>query len=109
MSSSMTITDDNFEQEVLKATIPVIVDFWAPWCGPCSMVGPILEDIADKYGEQIKVVKINVDTNTEIARQYNIMSIPAIFFFKDGKLVEQIIGTQPKAIFINIVEKFLED
>lgn len=108
MSSSMTITDDNFEQEVLKADIPVIVDFWAPWCGPCSMVGPILEDIADKYSEQIKVVKINVDTNTEIARQYNIMSIPAIFFFKDGKLVEQIIGALPKTTFIDMVEKVLE-
>ena len=108
MGSSMPITDDNFEQEVLKATIPVIVDFWAPWCGPCSMVGPILENIADKYSEQIKVVKINVDTNTEIARLYNVMSIPAIFFFRDGKLVDQIIGAMPEATFIDMVEKVLE-
>lgn len=108
MNSSMTITDDNFEQEVLKATIPVIVDFWAPWCGPCSMVGPILENIADKYSEQIKVVKINVDTNTEIAQLYNVMSIPAIFFFRGGKLVDQIIGAMPEATFIDMVEKVLE-
>ena len=108
MSSPITITDDNFEQEVLKAGTPVIVDFWAPWCGPCSMVSPILEDIADKYGEQIKVTKMNIDTYTKIAQQYSIMSIPAIFFFKEGQVVEQIIGALPKASFIEVVEKVLK-
>ena len=108
MSSLIIITDDNFEQEVLKSDIPVIVDFWAPWCGPCLMVAPILEEIASEYDNKLKVAKMDVAEYTEIAQQYSIMSIPAILFFKDGKLVNQVIGALPKATFIDVVEKLLK-
>jgi thioredoxin 1 len=86
------ITDKNFKEEVLESTLPVLVDFWAPWCGPCRMVAPVVEEIAEKYSGRLKVGKLNVDNNTLIASQFEIMSIPTLIIFKDGKIVKRIVG-----------------
>ena len=89
--------DSNFQQEVLNSELPVVVDFYADWCGPCKMIGPVIEQLAEAYAGKIKVGKVNVDENMELASQYRIMSIPAVMFFKDGKVQDQIIGALPKA------------
>ena len=90
-------TDSNFQQEVLSSELPVVVDFYADWCGPCKMIGPVIEQLADAYAGKIKVGKVNVDQNMELAAQYRIMSIPAVLFFKNGTVQDQIIGAVPKA------------
>ncbi len=107
MSKAVQISDGTFEEEVLKSDVPVVVDFWAPWCGPCKMIAPILEEFAETYDGKLKVAKLDVDQNPRISSQYKIMSIPALLFFKDGKLVEQVIGALPKAQLQNYVEKVL--
>ena len=89
--------DSNFQQEVLNSELPVVVDFYADWCGPCKMIGPVIEQLAEAYAGKITVGKVNVDENMEPASQYRIMSIPAVMFFKDGKVQDQIIGALPKA------------
>ncbi len=89
--------DSDFEQEVLQSDVPVMVDFYADWCGPCRMVAPIVEELAGEYAGKIKIGKINVDENPNIAKQYNVMSIPTILFIKGGKVVDQVIGALPKA------------
>ena len=89
-------TNQNFEEEVLKSDVPVLVDFWAPWCGPCQMMGPVIEELAKEAGNQAKVGKLNVEENREIASQYGIMSIPAIKIFKDGKAAKEFVGVQNK-------------
>ena len=89
--------DSNFQQEVLNSELPVVVDFYADWCGPCKMIGPVIEQLAEAYAGKIKVGKVNVDENMELASRYRIMSIPAVMFFKDGKVQDQIIGAVPKA------------
>ena len=94
--AEITITNENFEQEVLKSDIPVLVDFWAVWCGPCQMVGPILSEIAEENEGKIKVGKVNVDEQPDLARQFGIMSIPTMIVFKDGEKVNQLVGAVPK-------------
>jgi len=86
------ITDKNFKEEVLKSTLPVLVDFWAPWCGPCRMVAPVVEEMAEKYKGRLKVGKLNVDNNTLIASQFEVMSIPTLIIFNGGKVAERIVG-----------------
>ncbi len=93
---AVAVTDDTFEQEVLKSDVPVIVDFWAEWCGPCKMIAPIVEEIGNQYGDKLKVAKVDVDSNTKVATQYGIMSIPSLLFFKEGEVVDQIVGAVPK-------------
>jgi len=92
------VTDANFEDEILKADKPVLVDFWAEWCAPCRMVGPVIEEIADTYGSKIKVCKVDVDSNSAMPHKYGIRSIPAIMLFKDGVVVDQVIGANPAGI-----------
>jgi len=96
MSNEIELTDSNFETEVLNSDIPVLVDFWAPWCTPCRMVAPIVEEISHEYEGKVKVGKLNTDDNQAVASQYGIMSIPTLMIFKGGKVVERIIGAQPK-------------
>ena len=91
----MKFTDQNFDQEVIKSDVPVLVDFWAPWCGPCQMMGPVIEELAKEIGEKAKVGKINVDENAKISEKYGIMSIPSIKIFRNGKIVKEFIGVQP--------------
>uniref|UniRef100_A0A7C6A8Y1 Thioredoxin n=1 Tax=candidate division WOR-3 bacterium TaxID=2052148 RepID=A0A7C6A8Y1_UNCW3 len=93
---SIELTQKNFKTEILDAPVLSIVDFWAPWCMPCRMIAPVLEEIAKDYADKIKVGKVNVDNETALAAEYSIMSIPALLFFKDGKVVDQIIGAVPK-------------
>lgn len=95
--NTLTFTDANFDQETKDGY--TLVDFWAPWCGPCRMVGPVIEQLADEYGEKVKVGKLNVDENQKIAMNYRVMSIPTVILFKDGEPVEVMIGAQPKAAY----------
>lgn len=107
MSKPIDVTDDTFDQEVLQSGKPVIVDFWAVWCGPCKMIAPILEEIAGEYGERVKVVKLDVDANNKTAGRYNIMSIPSLLFFRNGEMVDQVVGAIPKAQLTSRLEKVL--
>jgi len=107
MAKPVEVTDSNFESEVLKSDIPVIVDFWAVWCGPCKMIAPIMEDFASEYDGKIKVTKLDVDNNPNAAVKYGIRSIPTVLYFKDGKVVEQIIGAYPKSHFEEKLQKLL--
>ncbi len=96
MANVLNVSDDNFKQEVLEAKLPVLVDFWAPWCGPCKMVGPIVETLAAENEGKIIVAKLNVDDNKGIATEYGIRGIPTLAFYKDGKEVKRIVGAQSK-------------
>ena len=96
MSNAMAVTDGNFEQEIEKHPGLAVVDFWATWCAPCRVIAPILDQLADQYKEKVKVAKVDVDTNLRTSTRFNVRSIPTILFFKDGKLVDQIVGAVPK-------------
>ena len=98
----VTITDDNFEEEVIKSDKPVLIDFWAVWCGPCRMIAPIVEELAKEYEGKVKIGKLDVDSNQQTSIKFGVRSIPTILIFKDGKVKETIIGAVPKK---NIVEK----
>lgn len=99
----ITFNDQNFKEEVLDSKSPVLVDFWAPWCVPCQMVGPIIEEIAKEYEGKIKVGKINVDENSQIPGQYSVMSIPTVILFKEGKEVARKVGLESKENYIKII------
>jgi len=96
-------TDQNFEQEVLNSQKPVLVDFWAPWCGPCQMMGPIIEELAEELEGKVVVGKLNVDENPQMAQKYGVMSIPTLLIFKDGRVVEQFVGVQPKEVLKQVL------
>lgn len=108
MSSNVKeITDQTFKAEVLDATTPVLVDFWAPWCGPCRMVAPVVDELAGEMAGKVKFTKMNVDDNQTSAAQYGIMSIPALLIFKNGQVVQQHVGAVPKATLKTIIDKVL--
>ncbi len=102
----LQFTDQNFEQEVLKSDQPVLVDFWAPWCGPCQMMGPILEELEKDLSGKVKIGKLNVDENQAVAGEYGVMSIPTLIIFKDGTIVKQFVGVQAKEVLMEELEKF---
>jgi len=104
----VTLTDANFDQEVLKSQIPVLVDFWAPWCGPCQMMGPIVEEIAKEIdGSKAKIGKLNVDDNQVVAGKYQVLSIPTFIIFKGGQVVDQMVGGTSKEKLKGILEKHI--
>ena len=107
MSNAADITDALFEKEVLNSDKLTVVDFWAPWCGPCRKMGPVLDEIADELKDKIKVVKINTDENLKTATEYQISSLPSIFIFKDGEAKETMVGIMPKSAIISNIQKYL--
>jgi thioredoxin 1 len=107
MSAAADVNDQTFETEVLQADTPVLVDFWAPWCGPCRMVAPVVDEIAGQYQGKLKVVKLNTDDSPNTAVRFQIMSIPTLLLFKNGKAVEQIVGAQPKQALVSKIEPHL--
>jgi len=96
MGAITEVSDANFQAEVIESLTPVLVDFWAPWCGPCRQVAPVLEEIAGEQGEKLKIVKLNVDDNQQTAAQYGVMSIPTLILFKGGQDVKKVVGALPK-------------
>ncbi len=107
--SDMTLTDQTWDNEVLNSDLPVIVDFWAEWCAPCSMIAPVVEQMSEEYEGKIKVGKLNVDENQVTAGKYQIMAIPTLLFFNGGKLVDRVAGVVPKKILVEKIEKILEE
>ncbi len=105
--ASAEATDGNFDAEVLKSDKPVLIDFWAPWCGPCKAIGPLVEELAGEYQGRVKVMKVNVDDNAKTASTYGIRSIPTLMMFKDGKLQDTLIGLAPKEKIEEFMKKSL--
>jgi len=107
-SKPITVTDATFKQEVLESQLPVLVDFWAPWCGPCKMIGPVLEEYAKDNGDKITIAKVNVDEEQSYAGQFGVMSIPTMILFHNGKAVGQLVGFRPKAEMYRILDSALQ-
>ena len=107
MGNALAATDQNFETEVLQAPVPVLVDFWATWCGPCRIVAPIVEELATEYSGRLKVAKVDVDSNPGISFKYGIRSIPSLYLFKDGEVVTTIIGARPKQEIVKLISSHL--
>ena len=107
MGKPMVVTDATFEEEVLKSSHPVLVDFWAAWCGPCRMIAPMVEELAGEYEGRIKVCKVDVDTEQKTAESYGIRSIPTLLIFKEGKVATQVVGAVPKPHLVEKIESVL--
>ena len=107
MADLAEVSDQNFEAEVLQSDVPVVVDFWAEWCGPCRAIAPIMNELAAQYGEQVKIVKMNIDEQRETPAKYGVRAIPTILAFKGGQVTEQLQGARPKASFEEMIEKLV--
>jgi thioredoxin 1 len=107
MSNAIEVTDTTFEQEVKNSSIPVLVDFWAPWCGPCRKIAPIIDEIAEEFQGRIKVVKLNTDENIKTAQEYSISGIPSLLIFKNGEAVERLVGLMQKSNLQSSIEKYI--
>lgn len=107
-TAPLELTDDTFEDEVLQADRPVLIDFWAPWCGPCRVVSPVVEEIAEEYADRVKVGKINVDENSEMAQRYGVRGIPTLLYFKDGEVADRVVGAVPKPQLVEKLEALLD-
>ncbi len=105
--AATAVTDTSFKEEVIESDVPVLVDFWAPWCGPCRMVSPVVDEISEEYDGQVKVVKVNTDENPNVASQYGIRSIPTLMIFKDGQRVDMVVGAVPKTTLATTLAKYL--
>jgi len=106
---AVILTAENFDREVLQSNLPVLVDFWAEWCGPCRMLGPVIEELSREYEGKIKVGKLNVDEAADVAGQYGVMSIPTVIVFNKGKVVKQSVGAVPKEKLKNLIEPFIKE
>ncbi len=103
----LLLTEENFNEEVLQADEPVLVDFWAAWCGPCRTIAPVIDALEERYGEALKFAKVNVDEHSEIAEHYRVSSIPTVFIFKDGKIVERLIGAHTIQAYEEAIKKYI--
>lgn len=106
-SGAGAVNDSTWEDVVLKSSVPVLVDFWAPWCGPCRMIAPIIDEIAQEYGDKLKAVKLNTDESPQVATEYGIRSIPTVMVFKDGQKMDAVIGAVPKSTLVQTIEKYM--